>query len=98
LLLSRGEKRAAPRGGEAGKDREPAAERREGEEDDPDQEQSPVAEEVAQPARQEEKAAEGKQVDVRDPGMRALREAEILSDRPRSSCDVEDSSPAPTYL
>ena len=61
--------------------REPAAERRQREERDPDQEQTAVAEEVAQPAAEQEEAAEGEQVGVDHPGERRLREAEILPDR-----------------
>ena len=73
--------------------REPAAERGEGEERDPEQEQAPVAEEVAEPARQQEEPAEGEQVRVRDPRQRALAEAEIVPDRGQRDADnrhVED--------
>jgi len=47
-----------------------------------------VTEQVAQPAAEQEKAAEGEQVRVHDPGERGLGEAEILSDR--RQCDVHD--------
>ena len=40
-----------------------------------------MAEEVAQPAAEQEEAAEGEQVGVDDPGERRLGEAEILADR-----------------
>ena len=71
--------------------RQPAGERGEREQRDPDQEQPPLAEEVAEPAAEEEKAAEGEQVGVHHPGQRRLGEAEILADRraarrSRSSC------------
>jgi hypothetical protein len=47
----------------------------------PDQEQTSVAEEVTQPACQEQEPTEREQVCVRNPGERALREPEILPDR-----------------
>ena len=47
--------------------REPADERREGEERDPDQEQPPVAEQVAEPPAEEQTAAICEQVGVHDP-------------------------------
>jgi hypothetical protein len=61
--------------------REPAGERRQGEERDPDQEQPPVTEEIAQPAGEKEESAEGQKVRICDPRERALGEAEILADR-----------------
>jgi hypothetical protein len=39
-----------------------------------------MADQVADPARQQEQAAEGDQVGVDDPGKRALREAEVILD------------------
>ena len=56
----------------------PQHERRQREERDPDQEQPPVTEEVAEPPAEEQEAAEGEQVRVHDPGERGL-------EKPRSS-------------
>ena len=58
------------------------------EERDPDQEEAPVAEEVAQPAAEQQEAAEGQQVRVHDPGERGVRKAEVLLDRRQR--DVHD--------
>ena len=69
---------------------QPAGERGHREERDADQEQPSVAEEVAQPATEQQKAAEGEQVGVHDPGQRRLGEAEILPDRGQR--DVRRSS------
>jgi hypothetical protein len=66
---------------EALRRRETAAERSEREERDAQEEEPLMAEEIPQPPGEEEEAAEREQVGVRDPGERALREAEILSDR-----------------
>ena len=57
---------------------EPAGERREREQRDADEEQPPVAEEVAEPAAEQQEAAEGEQVGVHDPRERRLREAEVF--------------------
>jgi hypothetical protein len=51
------------------------------EEDEPGEEETPVPEQVAQPATQEQEAAESEQVGVDDPGQGGLGEAEILPDR-----------------
>jgi hypothetical protein len=40
-----------------------------------------VAEEVTQPAAEQQEAAEGQQIRVHDPGKRRLREAEVVPDR-----------------
>ena len=68
--------------------REPAGERRQREDRDPDQEQPAVAEEVTEPAAEQQKAAEREDVGVHDPGKRRLREAEVGADR--RECDVHD--------
>ena len=47
-----------------------------------------MAEEVAEPAAEQEETPEGEQVGVHDPGERGLREAEILPDRRQR--DVHD--------
>ena len=44
----------------------------------PDEEQPPLAVEVAEPAAEQEEAAEGQQIRVHDPGERGLGEAEIV--------------------
>ena len=54
----------------------------------PIEEQPPVAEQIAEPAAEEEKAAEGEQIGVHDPGERGLGEAEIRPDRRQR--DVHD--------
>ena len=59
----------------------PQASEASGEQRDADQEQPPVPEEVAQPAAEQQEAAEGEQVGVDDPGERRLGEAEVLPDR-----------------
>jgi hypothetical protein len=59
-----------------------------GEEPDAGQEHAPVAEEVAQPAAEQQEAAEGQQIRVHDPGKRRLREAEVVPDRRQR--DVHD--------
>ncbi len=51
---------------------------------DPDHEQAPVAEEVAEPPAQQEEATERDQVGVHDPRQRLLGEAEVLPDRRQS--------------
>ena len=68
--------------------REAAGERGEREERDPAQEQPPVAEQVAEPAAQQQEAAEGQQVGVHDPRERFLGEAEIGANRGQR--DVHD--------
>ena len=68
--------------------REPAGERREREERDPEQEQPAMAVEVAEPAAEQQEAAEGQQVGVDDPRERGLREAEVVPDRRQR--DVHD--------
>ena len=52
--------------------REPARQRGDREERDADQEEPPVAEEVAQPAAEQQEAAEREHVGVHDPGQRRL--------------------------
>ena len=61
--------------------RDPARERGEREQGDAGEEESPVAEEVAEPPPEEQEAAVREQVRVDDPRQRALGEAEILPDR-----------------
>ena len=68
--------------------REPAGERGDREEADPDQEQPAVAVEVAEPPAEEQEAAEGEQVGVHDPRERGLGEAEVVLDRRQR--DVHD--------
>ena len=68
--------------------RQPACERRQREDRDPDQEQPAVAEEVAEPTAEQQKTAEREDVGVHDPGERRLREAEIGADR--RECDIHD--------
>ena len=70
---------------------EAARERGGREEREPDQEQPPRAEQVAEPAAEQQEAAEREQVRVHDPGERGVREAEVAPDRraarrSRSSC------------
>ena len=67
--------------------REAAGERGDREERDAEQEQAPVAEEVAQPAAEEQEAAEGEQVRVHDPRERRLGEPEVLLDRRQRDAD-----------
>ncbi len=55
--------------------REAARQRREGEERDAREEHPAVAEEVAEPAAEQQETAEGEQIGVDDPGERRLREA-----------------------
>jgi hypothetical protein len=68
--------------------REAAAEGREREDGDADQEEAAVPEQVAEPATEEQEAAEGQQVRVHHPGERRLREAEVVADRRQG--DVHD--------
>ena len=71
----------------------PHSDRGDGEEPDPDQEQPPVAEEVAEPPAEQEEAAERDEVRVHDPRERLLGEAEVLADRRQRHADdrhVED--------
>src|SRR5438067_2348627 len=49
-----------------------------------------MAEEVAEPAAEEQEAAIREQVAVHDPGERRLREAEILLDRRQGDADDRD--------
>ena len=56
----------------------PAGERGGGEEGESGEEDAPAAEEVAEPAGQQQQAAEGDQVGVDDPGEARLREAEVV--------------------
>ena len=60
---------------------QPAGDRGDGEERDPDEEHPAVAEQIAEPAAEEEKAAEGEEIGVHDPGQRGLGEAQIRPDR-----------------
>ena len=68
--------------------REAARERGGREQPDAREEQAPLTVEVAEPAAQEEEAAERQQIGVHDPGERGLGEAEIGSDRRQR--DVHD--------
>jgi hypothetical protein len=65
-----------------------ARERREREERHAEHEQAPVAEQVAEPAAEEQEAPERQEVGVHHPGERRLGEAEILADRRQR--DVHD--------
>ena len=67
---------------------EAAAERGAGEDPDPDQEELPVAEEVAEASTEEEESAEGQEVRVDHPRERRLREPEVVADRRQR--DVHD--------
>ena len=58
-----------------------AGQRGRGEEREAADEEPAVAEQVAEPAAQQQEAAEGQQVGVDDPGQRGLGEAEVLADR-----------------
>ena len=68
--------------------RHAASDRGDREERDADQEQAPVSEEIAEPPAEQQKAAEGEQIGIDDPGERRLGEAEVLPDR--RQCDVHD--------
>ena len=73
--------------------RQAAQGRGDGEEPDPDQEQPPVAEQVAEPPAEQEEAAERDEVRVHDPRERLVGEAEVLADRRQRHADdrhVED--------
>ena len=89
----RGERAADPLD-EAGADqdrlrRRGRAEQRGGGEDrQPDEEDAALAEQVAEPAGEQQQAAEGDQVGVDDPGQARLREAEVVLDRGQG--DVDD--------
>ena len=61
--------------------RQAAGERRQREERDAEQEEPAVAEQVAEPAAEQQEAAEREDVGVHDPRERRLREAEIGADR-----------------
>ena len=65
-----------------------AGQRGQGEEGHTQQEQAAMAEEIAQPSAQQQKAAEGQQIGVHDPDQRGLGEAEIGPDRRQG--DVHD--------
>ena len=67
---------------------EPARDRSDREQRDPDQEHAPVPVEVAEPPAEEQEAAEGEQVGVDDPRERRLGEPEIGPDRRQR--DVHD--------
>ena len=58
------------------------------EQHDADQEQAPLAVEVAEPAAEQQEAAEGQQVGVDHPDQRRLGEAEVAADRRQG--DVHD--------
>ncbi len=58
-----------------------AGERCQCEERDTDQEESPVAEEVAQSAAEQEETTESEQISIHDPGEGGLRESKIDPDR-----------------
>ena len=60
---------------------EPARDRREREQRHPAEEHSPVAEQVAEPAAEEQEAAEREEVRVHDPRERRLGKAQVLADR-----------------
>jgi hypothetical protein len=89
-----GDDRAANALDGAGRDQQPlsrrhaARDRRRGEDRDAGQEQLPLAEQVAQPAAEQQEAAEGEQVGVHDPGERGLGEPEVVADRGQG--DVHD--------
>ena len=75
---------------------EAAGDRGQREERDADQEQPPVAEEVAEPAAEQQEAAEGQQVGVHDPGQRRLARSRgppgsTAARRSRSSCRARSS-------
>ena len=77
---------------------EAAAERGECEERDADEEDAPVAEEVAEPPAEQEEAAEGEQIAVHDPRERARGEAEVRADRGQRDADnrrIEDDHQVP---
>ena len=57
--------------------RQATAERGQREDGDANEEESPVAEEVAEPATQQQEAAEGEQIGVHDPGERGRRKAKV---------------------
>jgi hypothetical protein len=68
--------------------RDAAGQRGSGEDGQPDQEEPPVAEQVAEPPAQQQEAAERQQVGVHDPRERGLGEAELGPDR--RQCHVHD--------
>jgi hypothetical protein len=68
--------------------RDRAEQRRAREDREPDHEHAPAAEQVAEPAGQQEQPAERDQVGVHDPREARLREAEIALDRRQR--DVHD--------
>ena len=79
---------------EAGADQHPLAlregtdQRRRGEDREPGEEDPPLADQVAEPAREQQEAAERDQVGVDDPGQARLREAQVLLNRGQG--DVDD--------
>ena len=68
--------------------RKTAAEGGDGEEPDSGQEEPPMAKEISQASAEQEKAAEGQDVRVHDPGERRLGEPKVGPDR--WQCDVHD--------
>ena len=77
--------------------REAARERRQREEGDADQEEPPVAEEIAEAPSEQQEPAVREQIRVHDPRQRGLRKAEILPDRGQRDADdghVEDDHQA----
>ena len=80
----RGRRRATSR-----RRRQAAGDRGDGEGDDAAEEDPLVAEQVAEPAGQQQEAAEGQQVGVDHPGQRGLGEAEVGADRGQR--DVHDA-------
>jgi hypothetical protein len=59
--------------------REATDERRQREDGDADEEEPPVAEEVAEPATQQQEATEGEQIGVHDPGQCGWTKAEVCA-------------------
>src|SRR6185312_7150055 len=60
---------------------ESAGERGSGEERDADEEEAPIAEEIAEPPCEQKEAAEGHEIGVDDPGERRGGESQICPDR-----------------
>ncbi len=77
----------AARDEQAGRWREAAGDRRHGERHHAGLEDPLVAEQVAEPAGEQQEAAERQQVGVDDPGQRGLREAEVGLDRGQRHVD-----------
>ncbi len=69
--------------------RQATAERGQREDGDTNEEEPPVAEEVAEPATQQQEAAEGEQIGVHDPGQRGWSKAEVRANGGQR--DIHDS-------